>query len=249
VTPSPPQSSSTAPTDNAQGASQLSWLDLIIIATLCLGAFSLGGYLGSHLPFAKLGPVSSLAAFQEQSGVPSASNKLATIQTMLSELRKKIAAEYIESVDPPATRSSSARKTPPPEDLESTGAIPSLESDANSLTEKQWAAQRSLAAAEQRAISRRLQTLAQRHWHEQWFRALASVLCLGLLILLILGVTRWAAIPISTGSIIAAAAVSLLLILLSQMLTWIAVVLALVLLSVLLLKGRHHAQGASGNPS
>jgi hypothetical protein len=222
----------TSPTDDAaastskQTVRQLSWYDLIFIAVLSLGAFGIGGFTAGHAGSLAGPPVSSIAVFQADAGVPVATNNLGTVNSILGKLQDQIASGYVSSVGA-GTGTTVNSKT-----------VAKLQAADQKMVAKQSLDQIALAKATDRAATAQSSQLSARHRKEIIIRVISSAVCLLVLAVLIFLVSALSRIRAAWLPLLGCALMLLLAFLIADVTTWVAGLFLLFLVVVVIIRDR-----------
>jgi hypothetical protein len=146
--------------------SRLTRLDVLLIATVALVAFAVGGVAGPRLTRQALGPVEPLAHFELQEDVPSRREAVAALERRQVKLRDRIAVEEVGGAADPSKSGVHAT------------TIRRLERAAVALVDDQGEARLALAEAEERARWEQSEATGAREREDMLARAVASLAAL-----------------------------------------------------------------------
>lgn len=206
------------------GPARLSWFDLILVATLSLGAFGIGAYAATQASFLVGPAVSQPPIFQAAAGVPAAANSVASLAAISEALHARIGSEYASAV-------ASGR-------VGQDKLLKKLESAASMLASQQARAQISLASANDRANASRSRELTRRRWKETALRAVTSLACYALLVAIAGLIAWWAAVRINLLPVLSGGLFLLIAFLIADVATWVAGLVFVILTVTLLIKDR-----------
>jgi hypothetical protein len=178
--------------------SRLTRLDVLLIATVALAAFAVGGFVGPLVTRDVMGPPDPLARYELWADVPSHREEVATLERRQVELRDRIATEEVERTADPS-RSDVHAVT-----------IGRLERESGALVEEVGAARLALAVAEERARWNQSLATDARKREDMAARALTSLAALiatSLVVAALRAVTR---LPIMLAWVVVGSALALI---------------------------------------
>lgn len=216
-------------TASRRGPARLSWFDLILVASLSLGAFGIGAYIAAQVSFLAGPAVSQPPIFQVAAGVPAATNDAASLAAISDALHARIGTEYVSAI---AAGS-----------IERDKLLTKLESAADALAREQGQAQVSLASANDRANAARSQELTHRHWMETALRVVTSLACYAVLAAIACTAAWWAAIRITLLPVLSGSLLLLIAFLIADVATWVAGLFFTLLAVIILIRERGGGMG------
>jgi len=224
--------SAAAPDDGTaslRGPARLSWFDLILVASLSLGAFGIGAYVAAQVSFLAGPAVSQPSIFQAAAGVPAATNNVASLAAISEALHARIGTEYVSAIEAGS--------------VERDKLLTKLESAADALAREQGQARVSLTSANDRANAARSQELTRRHWKETALRAATSLACYAVLAAIACTAAWWAAIRITLLPVLSGGLLLLIAFLIADVATWAAGLVFIILAITLLIRERRGETG------
>ena len=211
--------------------SRLTRLDVLLIATVALVAFAVGGFAGPRLARAVLGPVEPLALFELHEDVPSRREAVAALDRRQVKLRDRIAVEAVEAVADPSKSGVHAT------------TIRRLERESAALVDEQGEARLALAEAEERSRWEQSEAAAARKREEMAAGALASLAALLVTSAAVVLLAHFARLPIMRAWVVVGGALALVALLAADRIGLVAALaLAAVVVIIVVAQGAPHGQ-------
>jgi hypothetical protein len=211
--------------------SRLTRLDVLLIATVALVAFAIGGVAGPRLTREVLGPVEPLALFELQEDVPSRREAVAALDRRQVKLRDRIAVEQVAGAADPSKTGVHGT------------TIRRLEREAVALVDEQGEARLALAEAEERARWEQSEATGARKREDMLARAIASLAALLVTSAVAVLLAHFARLPIMGVWVVGGGALALVALLAADGIGLVAA-LALVAIVVIIVvaQGAPHGQ-------
>lgn len=210
--------------------SHLTLLDLTLIGTLSIVAFSVGNEFSDAISTRWRSTPPTRTAFENANKLPASRDRLATVERRQDEVRARIASAHTSDIERAASPSEASTEADYPDTDQ---LLDALESEAANLATLQGEARLALERAERQTTRQEHNAIRLESWRQLAALSIISFPALGILLVILRGVAAAASTPLATRDVAQLSVLVLAALLVADTLGWLAAVaVAVVIVTV-----------------